>query len=312
MSVSRVHVVASSDYTRFYPTSSRGKRGVILFHGAGNPNEFEDPAAQLHSVILALRLAGEGIPCIAGAFGGDTWANDTSLTQTGGAFTALQGMGAAADSFIGVGVSMGHANLLRYAIANPTKVAAGVGIIPLVDLTGFYSGNTHGFQTAIASAWGVSRTDTCGTTNGSGTVTDGSITSGDVGKAVIGAGIPAGATVGTVTPGVSFTLAGGQTATATSVSVALTLCGSLPATADLLTNATALAGKPWRLGYSTGDTYITPSSVTSLVATIGATATAQAVSTQDHGDGAVGDYVNVGIPEQAASDLIGFLIANGA
>jgi hypothetical protein len=242
-----VSVVAASDYTRFIPRTNRGKRGVILFHGLGNPNEYLDSANQPASVQLAYRIASEGIPCIAGAFSGDTWGNDQSKTDTANAFTALQAMGAAADAFIGFGVSMGHANLLRYAIDNPTKVAAGIGAIPIIDLVGVYNNNIHSSQASIATAWGV------------------------------------------------------------------TAPAALPARADLLTTATALAGKPWWLGYSTADTWALPAPVTSLATKIGASCVATAVSTSlDHSDAVVGLYVNQIIPVGASSSLISFLIANGA
>lgn len=65
----------------------------------------------------------------------------------------------------------------------------------------------------------VPRVDaTSGTTTGSPTVTDTAAAAFDVGKAVSGAGIPAGSYVISVVPGVSFTMSANATATA-SVSV---------------------------------------------------------------------------------------------
>jgi len=59
----------------------------------------------------------------------------------------------------------------------------------------------------------AARTDaSCGTTNGSATVTDTSITALDAGKGVTGSNVPAGTYVGTVTAGVSFKLSSSQTA----------------------------------------------------------------------------------------------------
>lgn len=57
----------------------------------------------------------------------------------------------------------------------------------------------------------------CGTTNGSATVTDASAAADDLGAFVTGTGIPAGAWIDTVTPGVSFTMKsfGGAAAPAT-------------------------------------------------------------------------------------------------
>jgi hypothetical protein len=62
----------------------------------------------------------------------------------------------------------------------------------------------------------ASRTDpSCGTTSGSPTVTDTAAAAGDVGKSVSGTGVPAGATILTVTAGVSFTMSVNATATGT-------------------------------------------------------------------------------------------------
>lgn len=75
-----------------------------------------------------------------------------------------------------------------------------------------------------ASATGAlaARVDaSCGTTNTSPTVTDAAITAADYGKPVSGTGIPAGATIASVIPGVSFTMSANATATGTvSVTIA--------------------------------------------------------------------------------------------
>lgn len=68
----------------------------------------------------------------------------------------------------------------------------------------------------------VQRTDAgCGTTSGSKTVTDTHITAGDVGKPVAGPGIPANATIASVTAGTSFVLSVAATATASGVSLTI-------------------------------------------------------------------------------------------
>lgn len=156
MSVGSCSIIAGPTYVQFIPRSPRaGRKGVLLFHGAGSPTEYTDPVAQLQSVLMAQRIASEGIYCVSGPFSGNTWGNDTAVTDTTSAFTQLQSMGASSSSFVGIGVSMGATNLIRYAVDNPTKMAAGVGILPLVDLKAFYAANTGGNQASIAAAWGV-------------------------------------------------------------------------------------------------------------------------------------------------------------
>jgi hypothetical protein len=68
----------------------------------------------------------------------------------------------------------------------------------------FPSGGSGGCNTYRVSVALGGRLDSCGMNTGNTTVTDASITSGDVGKFVTGPGMPAGATVVSVTPGVSF------------------------------------------------------------------------------------------------------------
>lgn len=78
------------------------------------------------------------------------------------------------------------------------------------------------------------RTDICGITSGSPTVTDAAIGAGDVGKAVTGTGIFGFNYVGTVTPGVSFLLSSSPTsqaninATATNASASLLIGPVVP------------------------------------------------------------------------------------
>lgn len=83
--------------------------------------------------------------------------------------------------------------------------------------------------TRLVAKAGTSRTDACGTTNGSSTVTDTSIALTDAGKPVSGTGIPAVSYIGAVTPGASFTLVNERgepvNATATNASVSLTVGG---------------------------------------------------------------------------------------
>lgn len=72
-----------------------------------------------------------------------------------------------------------------------------------VTTDGSHSGCWYICQPELVNAL---RTDACGTTSGSSTITDASITSNDIGKPVTGTGIPTGSYVGLVTAGTSFTL----------------------------------------------------------------------------------------------------------
>jgi hypothetical protein len=89
----------------------------------------------------------------------------------------------------------------------------------------------------------TTRVDTCGTTTGSTTVTDASVLATDVGAGVSGAGVPAGAIITIVEPGVNFTLSIAATATAASASLTLTkqATGRKPYTSLGLQNKTMTA-----------------------------------------------------------------------
>lgn len=139
------------------PNSPRkGRCGVVLCHGSGAPQEYVDLASQPSSVKLAAALARAGIPCVAGDFGGQAWANDTAMSRVTAAWGLLQSkFGVRSDKVCLVGVSMGGATAVRYCQLNPSKVAAMVGLIPLVDLVSFYNANVSGTQAQIAGAWGV-------------------------------------------------------------------------------------------------------------------------------------------------------------
>lgn len=80
----------------------------------------------------------------------------------------------------------------------------------------------YGRGTVASQAQSGGRVDaSCGTTSGSTSVTDPSITAADAGKSVTGTGIPAGATIVTVVVGTSFTLSAAATATGTAVSLTI-------------------------------------------------------------------------------------------
>jgi hypothetical protein len=93
----------------------------------------------------------------------------------------------------------------------------------------------------------IGRTDTAMVTAGSATVTDGLITAADAGQIVTGVGIPAGAVVGNVTPGLSFDiLVGGVATPATSNSntVNIGVPGVPAVSADMVIAGTATPALP--------------------------------------------------------------------
>lgn len=150
-------VTRGATYTTFVPRTPRaGKRGVILCHGAGAGNEYLDATGQVSSVRLAAAIAAAGIACIAGLMDGDTWANDTAMTDVDNAWTSLQSTaGVASDKVCVIGVSMGGAVALRWAMTRAGKAACVVGIIPASDISDIYTNNRGTYQASIATAWGV-------------------------------------------------------------------------------------------------------------------------------------------------------------
>lgn len=135
----------------------KGRCGVILLHGSGNPHGYVDLTNEPSSVKLACALADFGIPCISGDMGNQTWGNDTVISRITAAWGVLQSQfGVRSDKVCLLGGSMGGAAVARYSQINPTKVAAVVGILPLWDLVAFYTALSAGAsKTEIATAWGV-------------------------------------------------------------------------------------------------------------------------------------------------------------
>lgn len=134
----------------------RGRCGLILCHGSGSPAGFIDVVAQQASVRLAAALATAGIPCVAGDFAGQSWANDTAMTRIDQATALLRSsFNVDPGKVCLLGASMGGALVARYSQLHPDRVAAVVGLIPLWDLTAFYAAASGPVQAEIATAWGV-------------------------------------------------------------------------------------------------------------------------------------------------------------
>lgn len=146
-----------TDYLWAPRTPRKNTCGVVLCHGATAPTQYMDLVSQSASVKLAAALASAGIPCIAGAFSGDSFANDASMTDVTNAWDVLQAAypDMRTDKVALLGVSMGGAVAARWSQLNPSQTAAVVGIIPLWDLVALYDGDVGGLQASVATAWGV-------------------------------------------------------------------------------------------------------------------------------------------------------------
>lgn len=147
---------AETDYL-IEPTRNvrRSGYGGIFLHGSGAPNEWADPLSY-ESSKLAANIAAAGIPCVAGTMSGQAWGNDAEVTDVGNAFDYLVAETGVPDTKVFlIGASMGGVAMIRWANANPTKVAGIVGIIPLTNLAYFYANNIGGAGAQIGTAWGV-------------------------------------------------------------------------------------------------------------------------------------------------------------
>lgn len=150
------NIFAAETDTLFIPAEPRtGKAGVILLHGASTPEQYTS-ASWPTAAELGMRLARAGIPCIAGAMGGDTWGNDTAMSRVDAAHAYLAAQtGASSTRACLVGTSMGNSLGFRWAGLNPTKAAAVVGMIPLSSLVNSYTNDVGGLRASIGTAWGV-------------------------------------------------------------------------------------------------------------------------------------------------------------
>jgi len=168
------------------------------------------------ATLAAITLTTSGLPdpyrksnaTNAGVFGSATATSAAGVTLTLGAnFVQAPATG--------VTYSPGY---LTIAKNDPTNNVNGPtpGSLFVVRVT-HKQGATSASTAPTAKNWigGNYRTDTVGTTNTSTTVTDTSIQATDVGRTVTGTGIPAGATISSVTPGTSFVLSAAATATGT-------------------------------------------------------------------------------------------------
>lgn len=147
--------ITAGEYDNVWaPTVRRSGYGVVLLHGAGASQEFVD-VTRLHSIRTPSWLGWAGIPMVAGEMGGDTFASDVTMVDD-----AIDWMGAVMPDLDTskvhlIGISMGGAVGLRYAIENPSRVASYTGVIPLLNIQSAYTTNYGSLRAQIEAAWGV-------------------------------------------------------------------------------------------------------------------------------------------------------------
>ena len=132
-----------------------GIRGVLFFHGATGTG----PGCVDYTVPGTMRLLNaiaERFPVLSIDAGGpQAWGNTTARARAADGRTYLQGTwGAKSGPVLCVGESMGALLAMNYAKANPTHVAAVVGVIPVCDLNDVVSNNRGGAAANINTAYG--------------------------------------------------------------------------------------------------------------------------------------------------------------
>lgn len=274
------------DYV-WMPRVIKSKYGCVLLHGAAVPDQYTG-VAWPHSNILAAKLAALGIPCIAGAMGGDTYANDAMMTSIDAARTYLAAqvaaVGAPGSSLFSAtklhirGLSMGGGAGARFAALNVGKIASLQGVIPMASVIDIYQRNPTGaFSAGIATAWARTAPASMAnfvTTSGSTAVT-GTFIVGQEGYQVTAPGVAQGTTIHYV-DATHGTLSANASASATVTAVLLQpLPTSGSPNADIIGLAPAIAtahiANRWFYD-NTSDPYILPATVVALATAAGGTA----------------------------------------
>ncbi len=273
--------------------------GILYLHGASE-TETMFLGRPTNLGLMANLLTDAGYPGFAPYMGGDSFGNATSRARITDARAYLQGaMGARAGKVILLGASMGGLAAMTWLKDNMPNVACAVLIAPACDTGDLVVNNRAGMGSVVNTAYGAV-TKTCSTTIGSSVISCSTITAADQQKAVWGPGIPADSQVGSVTAGVSFILGNQQgqavAATATGAGVGLQIGGyqewSMGSMYNPATFRTALAGLRAYVAYGTADSVVPPSTVTTVTAAMGATATVVGLP-HDHGANLV-NAVDVG------------------
>lgn len=153
-------LAGTDDVLAYFPRTSNGagRVPVIYCHGfagsalAGPYSDSDEAADDLRSI------ASMGYPAFVPDLAGpSTWGNTASITALAATVTNLgTACGTRTDKVALAAESMGALVALNWAWRNPTKVAAVMLRVPVVNLEGFRARNVGVFGGAIHSAYGGS------------------------------------------------------------------------------------------------------------------------------------------------------------
>jgi pimeloyl-ACP methyl ester carboxylesterase len=132
-----------------------GVRGVIYCHGANGSATTCRDYSNIGELHLVNAIA-EVFPVLSIDAGGATpWGNGTAVARVDDAIDYGQGtLGWESGTVLLVAASMGAVTALNYTMAHPTKVAAVVGIIPVVDVNDVVTNNRAGLAAGVNTAYG--------------------------------------------------------------------------------------------------------------------------------------------------------------
>jgi pimeloyl-ACP methyl ester carboxylesterase len=140
---------------RLDPLTPNAKTGVVIIHGAGADADYflTDP---LSNPIAPTIVSTNRMPAIATDAGGNlTWGNSTAQTAMDATMTYFTSQLGAKDQVILLGQSMGGTTVLNWARNNPSKVAAIVLHLPIVDLQDIVDNNRGpGLGPTVPPAYG--------------------------------------------------------------------------------------------------------------------------------------------------------------
>lgn len=132
-----------------------GVRGVIYCHGAGTLASTVPDYSYIGEMHVYNAVANVFPTLIVDAGGSNNWGNPTATLRIADAVTHLQGTrGAKSGKVLLIGASMGFLTAMNYTKANPTKVAAILGLVPCVDINDMVTNNRAGTAAAINTAYG--------------------------------------------------------------------------------------------------------------------------------------------------------------
>jgi len=143
-----------------------GVRGVLYFHGAAASATSCRDYTNIGELHLVNAIA-EAFPVLSiDAGGANAFGNSTAVARCSDGRTHLQGTRLAkAGTVLCVGSSMGALTALNYAKANPTHVAAVVGLIPAIDLNDIVTNNRGGLAANVNTAYSTYNEATHGATS---------------------------------------------------------------------------------------------------------------------------------------------------